>query len=130
MTRLPDLTFDLQSSIMEITSCNYADGSTRELTAVGVNAVVVQEPNPEVVQYGGFVKEAESRQVVFPLQDVGVAQVWEVRGGRHRVIHLLSVGMEVRSVRGAIFFFYRSVFRSAVTFPSESCRRRCFPLGL
>lgn len=49
------------------------------------------------MQYGGFVQEAEGRQIVFPLQDIRVAQMGEVRGGHHREIHLLSAGMAVRS---------------------------------
>lgn len=49
------------------------------------------------MQNSGFVEEAESRQIVFTLQDIRVAQRWEVRRGHQGEIHLLSVGMEVRS---------------------------------
>lgn len=58
-------------------------------------------------------EEAESRQVVFTLQEIRVARRWEVRGRRHGEVHLLSVGMEVRSfweVELFIFFFLRSPF--------------------
>lgn len=128
-SHFPDLTFALQSNIAEFIGYNYADRRTRELTAVGVNAVVVQEPNPEVVQNGGFVEEAESRQVIFALQDVRVAQRWEVRWRRHRVIHLLSVRMEVRRFWGGGSLLF-PLFRSTVTFPSESWSCRCLPPGL
>lgn len=61
------------------------------------------------MENGGFVEEAESRQVVFTLQEIRVARRWEVRGRRHGEVHLLSVGMEVRSfweVELFIFFSY------------------------
>lgn len=64
-------------------------------TAVGVDAAVVQEPDPQVVQDGRFVEETESGQVVLPLQDVRVPQRREVRGGLHRVLDLLPVQRRV-----------------------------------
>lgn len=60
------------------------------------------------MENGCFVEEAESRQVVFTFQEIRVARRWEVRGRRHGEIHLLSVGMEVRSLgrRFVIFYYY------------------------
>lgn len=61
------------------------------------------------MENGGFVEEAESRQIVFTLQEIRVARRWEVRGRRHGEIHRLSVGMEVRSfgeVELLFFFFF------------------------
>lgn len=61
------------------------------------------------MENSGFVEEAESRQIVFTLQDIRVARRWEVGGRGHREIDLLSMGMEVRSfweVELLSFFFF------------------------
>lgn len=76
-------------------------------------------------------EEAESRQIVFTLQDVRVAQRWEVRGGRHRVIHLLSVVMEVRSFWDFFFFPFLdllSPFHQGAA-AVASCPQDCSPEG-
>ncbi len=79
------------------------------LTTVGVDAAVVQESNPEVVQDSRFMEEAKSCKIIFPLQDVGVPQRWEIRGGHHWVMDLLPMEREVRSSccgEFKVVFFY------------------------
>lgn len=44
------------------------------LTAVRVDVVGLQEPDFEVVEDGGFVEVAQSRQVILSHQDIGIAQ--------------------------------------------------------
>ena len=80
------------------------------LTAVGVDAAVVQEADPEVVQHGGLVEEAEGGEVVGPLQDGGVPQERELAGGRGRQAGLLgtegcSEGLGDGDVQGGFLYF-------------------------
>lgn len=61
------------------------------LTTICVDAAVVQESNPEVVQDGRLVQEAESCEIIFTLQDVRVPQRWQIRGRVQWVMNLLSM---------------------------------------
>lgn len=61
------------------------------LTTVRVDAAVVQESNPQVVQDSRLMEEAESSEVILTLQDVWVPQWWEIIGRLHWVLYLLPM---------------------------------------
>lgn len=44
------------------------------ITAVGVDKLAVYESDPEVVQHGGLVEIAESREVILAHQDVWITE--------------------------------------------------------
>lgn len=116
-----------------------------QLTTVGVDAAVVQEADPQVVQHSRLMEKAESCQVVLTLQDVRVPQRGEVRRRTHWVMELLfkwivnifnytlwerlegykvmattKLQREERNVQSA----------ARLTFPSGSCSSSCFSPGL
>lgn len=72
--------------------------SSAVLTTVCVDAAIVQESNPEVVQHSWLVEKAESCQIILALQYVGIPQRWEIRGRAHWVTDFLSLKAEVRSL--------------------------------
>lgn len=84
-------------------------------TTVRVDAAVVQESNAQVVQHRSFMEEAQSRQIILPLQDVGVAQRWEIRGGRHRVLGLLPMEKEVQTLEHGTVLFDEDNTRAGIS---------------